>query len=360
MLRLPTMVASGHRHIANVSDGGNGSTSPTNGHTHNVRNWSVNIANGHVHSLSRTSPSAWRNQNNPLMLADGDSAELRLINALNRDYQKRLFTAAKSKIAGLPSGDLNRTQIKKVLSEVTATMDGVSPEVTDRLLSNFISARGLDERKRNNRRLARGKPKIKVAAVFTEADRRLLAAVSDQQAGFVRGLWSFSHRKIVQAAAAEVIAAGRVIDKRGLAKLIEDVVGGVARAPKVAGAFSGSSPAYFKVISATARNRGANYGALSSFRDFDVQRYRVTAVLDNRTSDICKFMDGKVFSVSTGLSLAEKVSNASSREDLRKVAGWRSVEEARRLGSATALSNAGLSLPPYHGNCRTFVVAVSR
>lgn len=122
-----------------------------------------------------------------------------------------------------------------------------------------------------------------------------------------------------------------------------------------------------------------------------IERYRIEAVLDERTTDICRFLHGKSFSVRRGLEAFEKVeanpdaikelspwvheatSGRSGRKALyverggervaitevtRSAAGSRDDrgEFARSL-SERQLTNLGVSLPPFHGMCRSVVLA---
>lgn len=69
----------------------------------------------------------------------------------------------------------------------------------------------------------------------------------------------------------------------------------------------------------TEMNHISSQAALKSYRDSDiVDRYEFLATLDNRTSEICRELDGKVFKVSEG--------------------------------------KAGINLPPMHPNCRSTTV----
>ncbi|MDD3501979.1 MAG: phage minor head protein [Candidatus Cloacimonetes bacterium] len=90
--------------------------------------------------------------------------------------------------------------------------------------------------------------------------------------------------------------------------------------------------AYFKAISnATVRQ----------YQSEGVQKVRIVAYLDDRTSDICRDMHGRVFEI------GDYDTNSTGQTKNQLVA----PRESFRLGAPT--SEIGVELPPYHFNCRT-------
>lgn len=157
-----------------------------------------------------------------------------------------------------------------------------------------------------------------------------------------------------------------------------------------------ASKHYWNVIAGAFTNRARVYGHLSSFADAGVDHYLIDAVLDERTTEQCRFLHGKRFSVSRGLAQYDEAAQLENPEEIKDLMPWPRVrnlpdgEEGekeifiRRLDgsetqlaivtrsgfgkiddvgshrdakSSSELEALGVGLPPYHGLCRTTVVA---
>ena len=129
--------------------------------------------------------------------------------------------------------------------------------------------------------------------------------------------------------------------------------------------FAGNVKGYSEIVVSNVANRGRNMGFLSGFNDAGIERFRWNSVLDERTSQICNFLDGREFAVSTGISLMERVFDADSPEDIKEITPWKSEAQVRKiagkgseLAQSEALAAAGIMVPPAHGRCRSVVEAV--
>jgi predicted outer membrane lipoprotein len=112
---------------------------------------------------------------------------------------------------------------------------------------------------------------------------------------------------------------------------------------------------YWRLVANAGASRAYHYGYLKAAELRGVTQYRFTAVLDEKTSEICRHMDGKVFSVSTASRLMEKVAEAPDIEQVKTLMPWLSFKEVRDL-SDDELERLGVITPPLHGNCRSTLV----
>lgn len=135
-------------------------------------------------------------------------------------------------------------------------------------------------------------------------------------------------------------------------------------------------PAYWETSAAVHVNRSRSFSSLASYRDAGIEEYQIVAVIDERTTAICLFMDGKTFSVSTGLDRLADVEAAESLDDVKERAPFmretptqillpsgRQVAEITPSGfkdgmTEKQLAGANVSTPPYHHRCRTTVIPV--
>lgn len=144
--------------------------------------------------------------------------------------------------------------------------------------------------------------------------------------------------------------------------------------PEVPLRWTGTTDEYFAGLSNHVGTQARVFSRLESYERVGITTYRVVAVLDDRTSDICQMMHGQTFTVQQGLDVAEVWSSEYSPEDVKEKAGWLRVNEAAKLAGLKdykpgtvspkispkgmdALAKAGMALPPYHFRCRTDIVA---
>ena len=123
---------------------------------------------------------------------------------------------------------------------------------------------------------------------------------------------------------------------------------------------------YYTRIASTSVTRARNWGGMFSLHAAGFTEYTIRAVMDERTSAICREMNGKRFSVKESFSLVQDaLSGPPSRiEDIspfpeydrEKGEHYITVGKSKRyLAGKTSnwLAGHGLSLAPYHPNCRT-------
>jgi SPP1 gp7 family putative phage head morphogenesis protein len=146
---------------------------------------------------------------------------------------------------------------------------------------------------------------------------------------------------------------------------------------------------YARVVAANSVSRARSYSELTSYRDAGIQQLEITAVLDERTSDVCRSLDGTIIDVGSAWSHSQEINAIQSPEEIYDVApflrettdrqtGERQIRtgsgqvyaDVLRSGVGTAddrgdlrlrmgarqLRNQGVTMPPYHHNCRTFTV----
>ena len=134
---------------------------------------------------------------------------------------------------------------------------------------------------------------------------------------------------------------------------------------------------------------GRSLAQLSSYAEAGIARYLIEAVLDERTTEICRYLHGRVFEVSDALRRFDALDRLEQPEDIKQAQPWvreavdpdtgRTVLTVERGGLHTPLvevirsgvgtrddrgtfgravsdrelMDLGVSFPPYHGLCRT-------
>ncbi len=240
-----------------------------------------------------------------------------------------------------------------------------------------------DEVVQASRVTARRKHKLAIASDFNALDKRIAVHLETSQAAFVRD--EYGRRSAVFSQKARDIVSRGLESGLGRADIARDLE--VAAQATLAG--KGSF--YWDVLAGSFIGRGRSFATLSAFKEAGIERYTIEAVLDEATTDTCRFLHGKVFSVKSGINLFERTE--ANPGELKNIAPWvrtgKDNEGRQRLfvkrdekqtpiatiknsgagikDERGAFSNSvdektleslGVSVPPFHGLCRSSIEIV--
>ncbi|MCG8418791.1 MAG: head morphogenesis protein [Proteobacteria bacterium] len=233
------------------------------------------------------------------------------------------------------------------------------------------------------REAARRGQGLAISADFNALDRRIVHHLATSQAYAVRDEYGRRHQALSEQArrlVAESLEAGL-----GRAEMAQDL----ERAAQ--SILAGRSRFYWEVVAGAFVSQGRSFAQLSAYAEARIDRYVIEAVLDERTTEVCRFLHGKSFSVDQGLSLFERIEADPTsvkehtpwvREAFDPTTGRKALYVPRggeRVGIAQVaqsalgtrdhrgefargrtereLADLGVSFPPFHGLCRTTTVA---
>lgn len=120
--------------------------------------------------------------------------------------------------------------------------------------------------------------------------------------------------------------------------------------------------AYHEGLSATNVTLTRNMANIQSLNDAGVTQAQFVAVIDNRTSQICQQMDGRIFELSQLNGYANQVMAAENVEDLKEFGKWqrdlssfglKAGEKLSDADTSARLARAGVLVPPLHMRCRS-------
>ena len=293
-----------------------------------------------------------------------DAAERKMASDLDEQFKSDLEEAVGIELPRMPI-EPEMDDVNVMLGKVGDQMRVRDTSPTFGILSAGIGAFTLLSRRVTRRLLRRSDPSLEISASLTQADEAAIAALSDQHVFWVGEYWdTHLSSRISATVSREALEAG--LGRNEVGAILRGVVSGEFPAVAVPGTWNGTTAGYFEMMAGTVRNVSSNFGALNVMAEAEIERYVISAVLDSRTSDICRFMDGREFSVSQGRSQMNRYLGAREPHDVREVAGWVSSDEAQTFAGSgsddsqrAGLASAGLALPPYHGRCRTVVIPVS-
>lgn len=126
--------------------------------------------------------------------------------------------------------------------------------------------------------------------------------------------------------------------------------------------FSNQGDAQLQLIAGLNGSRLATWGFVAEASIRGLKRYKLTAVLDGRTSAFCEEINGKEFEVESAREKIHEVLQVQNPDDLRTVQPWPKQTKAAmaefRDMSTDDLVARGLHIPPFHPNCRTVCIQI--
>lgn len=111
---------------------------------------------------------------------------------------------------------------------------------------------------------------------------------------------------------------------------------------------------YFQGVSDHISLQAGNVATITQGAKHGVKYYKVLAVMDARTTQICRSMHGRIIEAAHLEAQASNILNAANLADKKAAAVWRTQPY---LGKSDKMSS-DFGLPPYHFRCRTEVVPV--
>ncbi|MDD3452576.1 hypothetical protein [Sulfurimonas sp.] len=113
------------------------------------------------------------------------------------------------------------------------------------------------------------------------------------------------------------------------------------------------SARYFQGVSDHVIRQSQSVTRAYQFEKAGVEEVKVVAVIDKKTSAVCRSMHGRIIPIAAVKSQADAITAAESIEEKKAASRWQSAPIFGKLPSDVAL-------PPYHFRCRTIVVAYFR
>ena len=103
-----------------------------------------------------------------------------------------------------------------------------------------------------------------------------------------------------------------------------------------------------------------NMGHVSGYETAGVQYVKIVAVIDSKTTPICRAMNGKVFKVADFRKQYDKIIHAAEKHDLKAYKAAQPMVNGKAMKGEISdedIKKLGIKLPPYHFRCRTTHVA---
>ncbi len=121
------------------------------------------------------------------------------------------------------------------------------------------------------------------------------------------------------------------------------------------------STGYWKNLSNHIVTDSRTFGEVESLVLAQVDKYRIDAVLDDRTTDLCRYLDAETkknpFSTSNAVTLRDERISAPTPEAAIRIKPW--IPYDAKKDTPPDLNNKAYWLPPFHFGCRSRIVAIT-
>lgn len=120
---------------------------------------------------------------------------------------------------------------------------------------------------------------------------------------------------------------------------------------------------YFELLADHLTTKVAELGHLAGYEDAGVESVEIVARLDERTTEICRHLHGRVIPIQVLADQRDRILDAAKKGDMEGVKKAQPMLSGRRadaimgLGKTSEITAQGIGLPPYHFRCRTTTVA---
>ncbi len=120
---------------------------------------------------------------------------------------------------------------------------------------------------------------------------------------------------------------------------------------------------YFDLLADHVLTKTQNMGHVSGYEEAGVEYVRIVAVIDEKTSPICRRMNHRIFKVKDFRKQYDKIVSAAQKRDIEGVKAAQPMVNASSFDKMPVnmrtkdFQDMGLNMPPYHFHCRTTHVA---
>lgn len=264
------------------------------------------------------------------------------VELLLTQWAKATKKAVKDAIAGLlsRSGEITQKEAQIVLKDIgVAVVDRFKPPV-EKVLPGLMRKSYKEPRDKTLK-------KLRVKLAWDQVDDGAVEWLTEHHLYWVGGYYD----KEVSGALAQVMedglsqGLGRVDVGKSLKTFFDDYPG-LANKPD----------SYWRGFAANGMNRSRGFGLLRGYEAAEITVLVVKAVMDERTSEICKRMNGVEIPITKATKQRDEMMAAEDPEDVKAIAPWPKLTAIQGASDAAVLAQ-GVAMPPYHFHCRTTVVA---
>jgi ADP-ribose pyrophosphatase YjhB (NUDIX family) len=317
-----------------------------------------------------------------------DAVVLATLEAIKGEVAGTEAEAMKAFLAGLEKDwpTMKAAARTKAVNKAAHTWLEITRHGTPPAVGKVLATKGLDV-VAATKKAVKAKHKLAIEPSLSLVDQKAVEYLAQSQVNFVTLASGKKHDYL------SGIARGIVAD--GLSKGHDSATIGASLKKDLIAV--GKSDNYWRMLAGVFVARARTWSTLSSFSEAGITTFQYEAVLDEVTSDVCRYMHGKTFRVGMAVSRFMTAEQSPDPEDVKDLQPWVSVartgndanpkEKAlffKQGGTKNAialvresgvgkkdavgryqpimsdekLQAAGIATPPLHGGCRSTIVPV--
>ena len=197
-----------------------------------------------------------------------------------------------------------------------------------------------------------GKKKVckpfKIDYSLDDADLGALDTLSNFNGWYIRDKFSKDTSDIINRELSDLLERGGT--KREFAQTLETALEDHVTESKT----------YWELLADHTLTKIQNMGHVSGYETAGVMEVKIVAVIDDKTTPICRQMNGKVFKVADFRKQYDKIIRAAEKHDLKAYKAAQPMISGKAMKGEISdedIKRLGIKLPPYHFKCRTTHVA---
>ncbi len=186
-----------------------------------------------------------------------------------------------------------------------------------------------------------------VSLAFMRPDQDALVVLARANNFWIGDMWQTGPRNKIVTLLEEYFTTG--LTREAMARRLAEDFAGVSE----------NSLHHWRSVANTLATRTRAMGNVAGYERANIAHIKIKAVLDDRTTNVCRHLHGRVIPVPTLRAQADAWMDASSRGNrVDATQAWPFFGDTVDLSQVPTSDLTGVGLPPYHhGNCRTITVA---
>lgn len=228
-------------------------------------------------------------------------------------------------------GGVDARTIERVLTQATPEMRQTFATIQDEVTAIITRVVGT------------GVAQIKDGAVTARVQNRTIEAIVDSVRYFTN---DYFERHVIPAVMARVEAYQQTPDPTDLERGLDDIYALLDTRFR--------NVPYWRMLANLAASRAYHYSLLHSAQSRGLRGYRFVAVLDERTTQLCRSLNGREFWIADAIAAMDRVFDNDDPEAARVYLPWVNARDIEGLGSAD-LASMGVLVPPLHPHCRSTI-----
>jgi len=122
----------------------------------------------------------------------------------------------------------------------------------------------------------------------------------------------------------------------------------------------GQSQSYWQGFSANVVTKSQEMSRVEGYVKAGVKSLRIATIGDDRRSEVCTFLDGKIVPIALMVRLRDELLEAKNPEDVKSIKPWLKIDQVRAGVRGNTVTDYRLAFPDYHYFCRSRTVVHER